>query len=73
MPIDFLLRGAKLAEGYSIALNGTERNGLMEMTRNGLFVAQKVVSALILLNCDQGEFNVKRNNSETIAELPQIS
>ena len=43
------------------------------MTRKGSHQAQKVVNALILLNCDDGEFNARRTRGEDIAAVLRIS
>ncbi len=46
---------------------------MTENTRKGSPKAQKVINSLILLNCDQGEFNTRVKTGETIAEVLQIS
>ncbi len=58
---------------YVVTLEKTERDELIEITRKGSHTSQKVVNALILLNCDEGQFNDKRNTGETIAAVLQIS
>ena len=42
---------------YVVTLEEQERAELAETTRKGSHQSQKVVNALILLNCDEGEFN----------------
>ena len=60
-------------ERYVVTLTKSEREELTEVTRKGSCKAQKVVNALILLNCDQGEFNPQAKTGETIADVLQIS
>ncbi len=58
---------------YVVMLEEHEREQLHEIIRKGKHASQKVINALILLNCDAGEFNPKRKTSEDIAEMLQIS
>ena len=60
-------------ERYVITLTEAERDELTEITRKGSPKAQKVINSLILLNCDQGEFNPQVKTGETIAGVLQIS
>lgn len=62
-----------MKEKYIVALSDTELDGLIELTRKDSLQGQKVINALMLLICEQGEFNVKRNTGETIVEVLQIS
>ena len=50
-----------------------ERDELGAMTRKGSHQSQKVINALILLNCDAGEFNERQVTGEAIAEILRIS
>ena len=58
---------------YLVALEKEERDELAEVTRKGSHQSQKVINALILLNCDEGEFNEHRARGEAIAEILRIS
>ena len=58
---------------YVVALEKEERDELAEVTRKGSHQSQKVINALILLNCDEGEFNEHRARGEAIAEVLRIS
>ena len=58
---------------YVVALEKEERDELAGITRKGSHQSQKVVNALILLNCDEGEFNEHRARGEAIAEILRIS
>ena len=50
-----------------------ERDELAGITRKGSHQSQKVINALILLNCDEGEFNEHRARGEAVAEILRIS
>ena len=58
---------------YVVTLEKEERDELAEITRKGSHQSQKVINALILLNCDEGEFNEHRAHGEAIAEILRIS
>ncbi len=58
---------------YVVTLTAAERDELKELTRKGSPKAQKVINALILLNCDRGEHNPKRKTGEQIAAVLQVS
>ena len=51
---------------YKVTLTEDERTSLISMTKNGKHSSRKLVHALILLNCDCGEFTdlPRRTNSE---------
>ena len=57
---------------YVVTLEKEERDKLAGITRKGSHQSQKVLNALILLNCDEGEFNEHRAHGETIAEVLRI-
>ena len=52
---------------YKVTLTEDERALLISMTKNGKHASRKLIHALILLNCDCGEYNgtPRRTNSET--------
>lgn len=56
---------------YKVTLTQEEREELLSITRKGKHDSKKVIHALILLNCDQGEFSDKIKN-EDIAKVLQI-
>ncbi len=58
---------------YTVTLDQSEREGLGAMTRKGSHASQKVINALILLNCDEGKFNERPATGEAIADILQIS
>ena len=58
---------------YVVTLEKEERDELAGITRKGSHQSQKVINALILLNCDEGEFNEHRARGEAIAEILHIS
>ena len=58
---------------YAVTLEERERDELSGITRKGSHRSQKVINALILLNCDEGEFNEHRSQGEAIAEILRVS
>ena len=58
---------------YLVTLEKEERDELAGITRKGSHRSQKVINALILLNCDEGAFNEHRARGEAIAEVLRIS
>ena len=58
---------------YLVELEAGEREALAAITRKGSHRSQKVVNALVLLNCDEGEFNEQRMTGRAIAEVLRIS
>ena len=58
---------------YVVTLKRREREELEAITRKGSHQSQKVINALILLNCDEGERNRRRTPGEAIAEVLRIS
>jgi len=58
---------------YKVTLEKEEREGLQAITRKGSHQSQKVVNALILLNCDQGLGNEQRMRGEDVANVLRIS
>jgi len=58
---------------YKVTLLAEEREGLESITRKGSHQSQKVINALILLNCDEGEFNDHRARGEDVANILRIS
>ncbi len=58
---------------YKVTLLANEREDLEFITRKGSHKSQKVINALILLNCDEGEFNDHRTKGEDVANILRIS
>ena len=58
---------------YLVELEAGEREALEAITRKGSHRSQKVVNALVLLNCDAGEFNERRATGREIAGVLRIS
>ena len=58
---------------YVVELEAQEREALTAFTRKGSHRSQKVINALILLNCDAGEFNKRHTTGEAIAGVLRIS
>lgn len=54
---------------YKITLTENERDELMSITKGGRHSSKKIIHALILLNCDQGEFSDKVHNEEVAKVL----
>lgn len=58
---------------YRVTLEKDEREGLERITRKGSHRSQKVINALVLLNCDEGGFNEARVRGEDVAKILRIS
>ena len=54
---------------YVVTLDLSERQRLSEITRKGSHSSQKVINALILLNCDEGQYNARRTTGDTVARV----
>lgn len=54
---------------YKVTLNQTEKDELMSITKGGIHSSKKVIHALILLNCDEGQFADKVNNEDVVKVL----
>ncbi len=58
---------------YKVTLLEDEREELKAITHKGSHQSQKVINALILLNCDEGAFNELRARGEDVANILRIS
>ena len=58
---------------YLVELEAGEREALEAITRKGSHRSQKVLNALVLLNCDAGEFNERRATGREIAGVLRIN
>jgi hypothetical protein len=57
---------------YTVTLTNDERNILTRISSKGKHKSQKVINALILLGCDEGEFQEKRSTNEEISRVLKI-
>jgi hypothetical protein len=60
-------------EKYIVTLEPEEREQLEALVSKGKHAAQKVLTALVLLNCDTSKQRERRRSSEELAEVLQIS
>jgi len=58
---------------YKVTLTEEERSELKALTSKGSHRSQRMLNALILLNCDEGEFQETRSKNEVIASILQVS
>ncbi len=58
---------------YKVKLKEEERSELKTLTSKGSHRSQKVLNALILLNCDEGEFQDDRSINEVVSSVLQVS
>lgn len=60
-------------EKYIVTLTAEEVEQLQSLVGKGKHAAQKVINALILLNCDQSQGRGDRRTSQEIAQVLQVS
>ena len=58
---------------YIVELAKDERETLCALTSKGKHKSQKILNALILLGCDEGEYQKKRSTNEEMARILNIS
>jgi len=58
---------------YIVTLTQNERKSLIVLTSKGRHKSQKIFNALILLGCDEGEFQKDRSKNKEIAKVLNIS
>jgi len=58
---------------YKVTLTNDERQELNSIIQKGKHRSQKVLNALILLNCDEGVYQEKRSKNEDVVSILQIS
>ena len=58
---------------YKVTLAKEERENLEAITRKGSHQSQRVLNALVLLNCDEGECNAQRARGGDVARILRIS
>jgi len=60
-------------ETYKVTLSREEHDKLRGITSTGAHRTQKILNALILLNCDEGEHGEGKTTNEKIASVLKIS
>ncbi len=58
---------------YRVTLRLNERTELEGLSKRGSHRSQKVLNALILLNCDEGDYQRTRSTNATICKVLQVS
>ena len=58
---------------YIVTLTNDKRRELTGLSSKGKHRSQKILNALILLACDEGEFQKKRSTNKQIAKVLNIS
>ena len=58
---------------YIVTLTNDERRELIELISKGKHRSQKILNALILLACDEGEFQKGRSTNKVIAKVLNVS
>lgn len=58
---------------YRVTLTQEEREELSQITSKGSHKSQKILNALILLNCDVGEYQENKLTNEKISKVLNIS
>lgn len=58
---------------YKVTLGRLERAELEDITTRGRHSSQKILNALILLNCDEGRYQKHKRTNQAIAELLPVS
>jgi len=58
---------------YVVTLSKEEREGLGALASKGKHRSQQILNALILLGCDEGEYQLNRSTNEEIARVLNIS
>jgi len=65
--------GGLTMKKYIVTLSKDERESLGNLVSRGKHRSQKILNALILLDCDTGEFQTNRSTNEEIARVLNIS
>ncbi len=58
---------------FIVTLTKDERKTLDELISKGKHRSQKILNALVLLGCDEGEYQTKRSTNEEISRILNIS
>jgi hypothetical protein len=62
-----------VAKLYRVTLTGEEREELEGITQRGSHKSQRLINALILLNCDEGEEHKEQISNEAVAGVLRVS
>ena len=62
-----------MVKEYNVTLDDGERKRLQDITRKGKHNSQEVLNALILLNCEEGEFQDSKMKNEDVSSVLKIS
>jgi len=68
-----MYRGVQKMKRYKVTLEKEEREELEAIVKKGSHKSQKVINALILLNCDEGLYQSRSMKNEDIAAVLRIS
>lgn len=58
---------------YTVTLTAEERDYLSNLTSKGKHKSRKILNALTLLACDEGEFQPQRSKNEEISKVLNVS
>ncbi len=58
---------------YIVTLTADEREALEALSSKGKHRSQKIINALILLGCDEGEFQTQRSLNQELSNVLNIS
>ena len=58
---------------FTVTLTPDERAALKQITSKGKHKSQKVINSLVLLGCDEGQYQEKRSTNEEISRVLKIS
>lgn len=58
---------------FKVTLTHEERQELLSITQKGKHRSQKVINALILLNCDEGSYQDNQSKNKDISSILKIS
>lgn len=58
---------------YIVTLTRKERTKLSELSSKGKYMSQQVINSLVLLACDEGEYQTNRSINEDISRVLNIS
>jgi len=57
---------------YRVTLRKDEREYLSQLSKRGNHRSQKVLNGIILLNCDEGDYQTNRSTNKTICDVLQV-
>jgi hypothetical protein len=65
--------GGMAMKKYTVTLSADERDYLSDLTSRGKHQSRKILNALILLACDEGDFQLQRSKNEEISKVLNVS